>query len=220
MTGVSRRAGIGFAVARELPASGARVAVQSWPPYDADQAWGSDPAGIDGVLDALGGTGDDLTHMEADFADPEAPERVMEQAVSRFGHVDVVVANHARSSRQALADVTAAELDLPWAVNARASVLLTRVFAARNDDRRPGGRMILFRAGRKGSGGRYRGGLLGPVRTWWPGDEEGGAGVRAVQPRGCAVAGGSGARSSVAQGSGGSGVRGIGGSVGVGVWEG
>ncbi|MFI7421606.1 SDR family oxidoreductase [Nonomuraea sp. NPDC049684] len=147
VTGVSRRAGIGFAVARELLASGARVAVQSWTPHDAGRPWGSDPAGIDGVLAALGGTGDDLMHVEADFADPDAPERVMEQSADRFGHVDVLVANHARSSRQTLAELTAAELDLTWAVNARAGVLLTQAFAARHDDRRPGGRVILFTSG-------------------------------------------------------------------------
>ncbi|MFI6927320.1 SDR family oxidoreductase [Nonomuraea spiralis] len=147
VTGVSRRAGIGFAVARELLASGARVAVQSWTPHDAGQPWGSDPAGIDGVLDALGRTGDRLLHIEADFADPAAPAYVMERAASRFGHVDVLVANHARSSKQSLEEVTAAELDLAWAVNARASVLLTQAFAARHDDRRPGGRVVLFTSG-------------------------------------------------------------------------
>jgi 3-oxoacyl-[acyl-carrier protein] reductase len=100
-----------------------------------------------GVLDALGGVGDHLEHVEADFADPAAPALVIEQAVGRFGHVDVLVANHARSSKQTLAEVTASELDLAWAVNARASVLLTQAFAAQHDDRRTGGRVILFTSG-------------------------------------------------------------------------
>lgn len=147
VTGVSRRAGIGFAVARELLASGAMVVVQSWTQHDADQPWGSDPVGMAGVLEALGGVGNDLHHVEADFADPAAPAWVIEQAVDRFGHVDVLVANHARSSSQSLTEVTASELDLAWAVNARASVLLTQAFAAQHDDRRPGGRVILFTSG-------------------------------------------------------------------------
>jgi 3-oxoacyl-[acyl-carrier protein] reductase len=85
--------------------------------------------------------------MEVDFADPDAPKAVIQKAVERFGHVDVVVANHARSSHHALMEVTADELDLTWAVNARASVLLTQAYAVQHDDRRPGGRVILFTSG-------------------------------------------------------------------------
>jgi 3-oxoacyl-[acyl-carrier protein] reductase len=147
VTGVSRRAGIGFAVARDLLAAGASVLIHSWEPHDADQPWGADPVGMDGVLAALGGEGPRLAHLAADFADPEAPARVVRHAVETFGAVDVLVANHARSSRQSLAEVTAEELDLCWAVNARASVLLVREFAAVHDDARPGGRIVLFTSG-------------------------------------------------------------------------
>ena len=73
VTGVSRRAGIGFAIARDLLASGAEVMVHSWTPHDADQPWGSDPAGMSGVLDALDGDRDRLQHAEADFAKADAP---------------------------------------------------------------------------------------------------------------------------------------------------
>jgi 3-oxoacyl-[acyl-carrier protein] reductase len=154
VTGVSRRAGIGFAVARELLTAGARVLVQSWTAHDAEQPWGGDPAGMAGVLAALGGTAaeaahgaDKVAHVAADFADAATPAWVIGQAVRRFGHVDVLVANHARSSSLPLAEVTAEELDLAWAVNARASVLLTQAFAAQHDDRRPGGRVVLFTSG-------------------------------------------------------------------------
>jgi 3-oxoacyl-[acyl-carrier protein] reductase len=46
-----------------------------------------------------------------------------------------------------LEDLTAAELDAAWAVNARASILLVQAFAARHDDARPGGRVVLFTSG-------------------------------------------------------------------------
>jgi 3-oxoacyl-[acyl-carrier protein] reductase len=147
VTGVSRRAGIGFAIAREFLTAGARVLVQSYTRHDAGRPWGADPVGIGGVLEALGGIGDRLQHVEANFVDPAAPAFVVERAVAEFGHIDTLVANHARSSRQGLADVTADELDLAWAVNARASVLLTQAFAALHDDRRTGGRVILFTSG-------------------------------------------------------------------------
>ncbi|MBX6768178.1 MAG: SDR family NAD(P)-dependent oxidoreductase, partial [Actinomadura rubrobrunea] len=98
VTGVSRRQGIGFAVARELLAAGARVLAHSWTPADAEQPWGADPAGIEGVLEELGGLGPRLAHVAADFADPDAPARVVRRAVEAFGAVDVLVANPARSS--------------------------------------------------------------------------------------------------------------------------
>jgi 3-oxoacyl-[acyl-carrier protein] reductase len=147
VTGVSRRRGIGYAVAADLLAAGASVLVQSWSPADAEQEWGADTGGVEALVAELGGEGERLRHVAADFADPAAPARVIAAAVDAFGAVDVLVANHARSAYQTLAEVTAAELDLSWAVNARASVLLTQAFAAARDDHRPGGRIVLFTSG-------------------------------------------------------------------------
>src|SRR6266511_28517 len=107
VTGVSRRIGIGFAVAERLGAMGAGLLVHSWAPHDTEQPWGSDPGGIDAVLAAL------------------------RRAVpTRVEHV--------------AADL--AELDLSYAVNARASLLLVQSFAAQHDGR-PGGRVILMTSG-------------------------------------------------------------------------
>ena len=71
----------------------------------------------------------------------------MEEAIKHFGHVDVLVVNHARSSEQALPDVTAHELDLSFEVNVPASVLQAQAYAAQHDDERPGGRVIAFTSG-------------------------------------------------------------------------
>lgn len=147
VTGASRRAGIGYAVAEDLLAAGAHVLLHTWAPHDATQPWGADPGGPDAVVAALGGTGARLHHVAADFADADAPAKVIDAAVDAFGAVDIVVANHARSSNRSLDTVTADELDLTWAVNARASVLLTQAFAAAYDDSRSGGRIILFTSG-------------------------------------------------------------------------
>ncbi|MBO2453754.1 SDR family oxidoreductase [Actinomadura barringtoniae] len=147
VTGVSRRAGIGFALASDLLAAGASVMVHSWSPHDAEQPWGADPGGDASIIGSLGGEGPHLRHITADFADPEAPDRVVNATLDAFGAVDILVANHARSSHQSLSELTAAELDLTWAVNARASVLLAQAYAAAHDDTRPGGRIILFTSG-------------------------------------------------------------------------
>ena len=150
VTGVSRRVGIGPAVARRLAALGAGLFVTSWTAHDREQPWGADPGGLDAVLAELGG-GDApgvgrVEHLEADFQDPEAPDRVMAAAVEAFGHVDILVCNHARSSAGGLGELTAAELDATLAVNTRAVLLLVQAFAARHDGR-PGGRVVLFSSG-------------------------------------------------------------------------
>lgn len=146
VTGVSRRTGIGFAIARRLLADGASVLVHSWAPHDAEQPWGPDPGGVAAVLAELGG-GDRLAHVRSDFEDPQAPRRLVDEAVTRFGAIDIVVCNHARSSDITLDAVTAEELDRCWAVNARACVLFTQALAAVRDGARPGGRIVLFTSG-------------------------------------------------------------------------
>jgi len=147
VTGVSRRQGIGFAVARRLLHDGASVLVGSWPAHDAAQPWGADRGGVASVLEQLGGLGSRLEHVESDLADADAPAALIDAAIERFGAVDVLVCNHARSSSLGLQDVTAQELDRSWAVNARAVVLLVQAFAARRDAGRADGRVVLFTSG-------------------------------------------------------------------------
>ncbi len=147
VTGAGRRVGIGAAVAARLHAAGARVMLHSWSPHDAAQPWGADPAGPDAVLAALGGPGAGLDHAQLDLAAPDSPARLVDGTIDRFGALDLLVINHARSSEQDLAALTAAELDLSWAVNTRAPLLLVQAYAARHDDRRGAGRILLFTSG-------------------------------------------------------------------------
>lgn len=149
VTGVSRRIGIGYAIARRLARDGAAVVAHHWAPHDAEQPWGADPLGGAGVVEALRAEVPNakIVDVEADLIHPAAPFDVMDAARDAFGHVDVLVANHARSSEQDLEHVTAAEVDLSMAVNVRATLLLAQRFAAQHDDDRPGGRIIWFTSG-------------------------------------------------------------------------
>ena len=157
VTGVSRRVGIGMAVARRLAGLGADLFVTSWTAHDREQPWGADPGGMDAVLAELataaassagsaGPAAGRVEHLAADFLDPDAPAQVMAAAVESFGHVDVLVCNHARSSEGGLGELTAAELDASFAVNTRAVLLLVQAFAAQHAGR-PGGRAVLFTSG-------------------------------------------------------------------------
>lgn len=147
ITGVSRRAGIGFAIAQALLNDGYRVMVHGWPEHDAEQPWRADPGGMPALVDELDAEPDRIGHLTADFAGPAAPGAAVGQTVERFGAIDVLIANHARSSASRLEEVTPEELDLAWAVNARATVLLVKAFAELHDPERPDGRVLLFTSG-------------------------------------------------------------------------
>jgi len=57
VTGVSRRVGIGFAVASRLAALGADLFVHSFAPFDAAQPWGADAEGVAPLLADLRNAG-------------------------------------------------------------------------------------------------------------------------------------------------------------------
>jgi 3-oxoacyl-[acyl-carrier protein] reductase len=145
VTGVSRRAGIGWAIARRLGEAGAALYVSGWRAHDAAQPHGADR---EDPVRALGAALPDveLHAGEHDLSDPAAPERCVADAAAALGRVDVLVANHAHSSRAALGELDAAEVDLALAVNVRATLLLVQAFAARHDGR-PGGRVITMTSG-------------------------------------------------------------------------
>ena len=141
VTGVSRRSGIAFAVARRLIERGDRVVVQSWVPHDVDQPWGADD--LAAVLAELG----DPPHVSTDLADPAAPAALVAAARDAVGPLTTLVAAHARSATGRLAEVTAAEVDLCFAVNARGSLLLTQALAAQYDPVAGPGSVVLFTSG-------------------------------------------------------------------------
>jgi 3-oxoacyl-[acyl-carrier protein] reductase len=144
VTGVGRRAGIGYAVARRLLESGAAVLTHAWTPYDV-ASWGEDPGEADAASAELMKLGR-VEHRQADFAEPGAPAQLFAGARAVFGHVDILVVNHTRSGDGALADLTAEHLDNFLHENVRASLLLVKEFAAQHDGR-VGGRVVLMTSG-------------------------------------------------------------------------
>ncbi|GAA4692027.1 SDR family oxidoreductase [Kocuria gwangalliensis] len=148
--GVSRRRGIGYAVAVELASLGASVFFHHYSPHDADQPWGADDldavrAGIRAALHDGALAGD----ASADLRDPDTVEDLVEQAHALTGRLDILVCNHACSGGDgSILDMTAETLDAFWDTNTRSTLLLTRHFAhrraattARSASARPGDRI-------------------------------------------------------------------------------
>lgn len=155
VTGVSRRHGIGFAIASRLAAMGVDLFVHHYRPHDAEQPWGADS--LDGLLDDLRSRqvdGARLGEISLDLRAPEAAEAMIAAARSELGHLDILVCNHARSGGDGpLAEMTAERLDAHWQVNTRSTVLATRAFAEQHDGR-AGGRVVWMTSGQ----------ALGPMR--------------------------------------------------------
>jgi 3-oxoacyl-[acyl-carrier protein] reductase len=139
VTGVSRRAGIGFAIARRLQEAGAGVFVQGWTAHDVEQEY----AGAEGTERVAAELG--VGHIEADFAEPDAPARVVAAAREALGPLDILVVNHARSGGGPLGQTTADELDGFLHENVRASLLLVKELAAQHEG--DGGRVVLMTSG-------------------------------------------------------------------------
>src|SRR5580658_7813680 len=135
VTGVSRRTGIGYAIARRLAALGASLFLHHHAPHDEEQPWGADPGGaqavVAGVAAALAADGAAVAHAGLDLAAPDAPAELIGAAAARFGP---------------LGTLDAAMLDAHWAVNTRSAILLAQAFAAQHDGR-PGGRVIFMTSG-------------------------------------------------------------------------
>ncbi|OZC82796.1 3-ketoacyl-ACP reductase [Rhodococcus sp. 06-418-5] len=148
VTGVGRRQGIGFAVTRRLlQDETTRVFAHSCDGYDVTEPWGAGTPGARKVLAELSIADDRLGHLDIDFVDPAAPAALFDAAEFRLGAIDSLVVNHARSQVGDLDSMTAESLDLTWAVNVRASLLLVQEFVRRYVAHPDGGRVVLFTSG-------------------------------------------------------------------------
>lgn len=149
VTGVSRRRGIGFAVASKLASLGAHVVIHHHRPHDLDLPWGGDD--LDAVRDGIRATltaGARFADVPGDLSDPSAIPEVIRAATALTGQLDILVCNQAKSGDDgSILDMTPERLSAFWEVNTRATLLLTAEFARlrapRSDEpRRPGDRIV------------------------------------------------------------------------------
>jgi 3-oxoacyl-[acyl-carrier protein] reductase len=138
VTGVTRRAGIGAAIARELGRAGAKLFVTFFRHYDRQQVWGVEPNEPESLLSELRSIADDVAGAELDLGQPDSPAELFRHALQRFGQIDILVNNAAHWETGGIGEVHADQLDRHYAVNVRASVLLCAEFARNKKSNTPG----------------------------------------------------------------------------------
>ena len=145
VTGASRRKGIGATTCRALAAAGADIFFTTWRANDVMQGL-ADPDGPVALLAELRALGVRAEMLEADLSRPETPDAVLASARERLGPPSILVNNAAYSTRDGFARLDAATLDAHYAVNLRATALLSVGFA-RGFDAGEGGRIVNLTSG-------------------------------------------------------------------------
>jgi 3-oxoacyl-[acyl-carrier protein] reductase len=133
VTGASRLIGIGAAVARAFAGAGADVAFSHWTAYDRE-SYGTDTSEPDQLAAELRALGVRAEPIEADLSDPTTPARLFDRVEEQLGPVSILVNNAAVSLHDDLETITAKSLDAHYAVNVRATALLSGEFARRFTD--------------------------------------------------------------------------------------
>lgn len=128
ITGAGR--GIGRGIAIELGRRGADVVVN----------YSSSAAAADEVVAELAGLGSRAIAVRADISEPESVAALFQAALSRFGHLDIVVSNSGMEVWCAEADVTPELFDRVFGLNCRGQFFVAQQ-ALRHCRR--GGRLVL-----------------------------------------------------------------------------
>lgn len=119
VTGSSR--GIGFAIARQLGLDGCNILMVATGPQQNNQA----------ALDELRGLGIDCAYAQANIADRQGRQHILDCALEAFGRVDILVNNAgvAPKVRADLLDMTEESFDYVVGVNTKGNMFLTQLVA-------------------------------------------------------------------------------------------
>lgn len=147
VTGASRRAGIGAAIARSLAAAGADMLLTYFLPYDVEiSRLGGNAQEVESLLAELRALGVRAYGLEANLRQPQTPRHIIDAAHGLLGAPSILVNNACHSESGGLLELDADQLDRHYAVNVRATLLLCQEFVRRWQGER-GGRIISITSG-------------------------------------------------------------------------
>lgn len=147
VTGASRTRGIGASICRAFADQGCRILLSAYSSYDR-QSYPDDPAGSgpQQLVEELQRRGATAGYLEADLAQPDCADRLLNRAEELFGNPSILVNNAAYSSKDGYENLDARGLDAHYAVNVRGAALLSVEFAKRFSGK-SGGRILFLTSG-------------------------------------------------------------------------
>lgn len=128
ITGVSRKKGIGFAMAQALAKEGVNLFLAYFRLYDAEIHKEENHEEINNILQELRESKVQVEALEIDLSLSKNPKVLVDKAMEKFGKVDILINNACYSGQDNVETVTATSLDKHYAVNTRATLLLTAEF--------------------------------------------------------------------------------------------
>jgi 3-oxoacyl-[acyl-carrier protein] reductase len=111
VTGASREQGIGTAVCRMLADEGADIFFTHWTRYDETVGCGAEYEWANTLCTELTQFGVRSAQMEADLADPDLPQLILEQVNKKLGAPSILINNACYSVNSGFRDLTSTILD-------------------------------------------------------------------------------------------------------------
>ena len=144
VTGAGGEGGIGRAIATRLATEGADVVVNdiAAQPY-ADRLTGWD--GLPAVVQEIEAMGREAMGIVADVSDAHQVKDMVDQALERFGHIDILVSNAGTAAgrdRVPVVELDEADWDRVQRVNVKGTFLCCQAVARAMIDRGKGGKII------------------------------------------------------------------------------
>lgn len=128
VTGVGRKEGIGYAVCSKLASLGADIFFTYWKAYDLETQLPGHDDNAALFVSNLEKIGVHALSSELDLSHSDAPEKLLALVRTKMGEPSILIHNACVSRRVPYFDLSASELDDHYAVNVRATALLTRAF--------------------------------------------------------------------------------------------
>jgi len=146
VTGASRIKGIGKAICLELAKKDCDVFFTYWRKYDHQMPWGVENNEPSLIEQELKNFGIRCKKLELDLTEENAIELLFNRVEQTLGKPSILINNATYSTETTIENITAKELDKHYALNIKATTLLTIEFIKRFEFKE-GGRIISLTSG-------------------------------------------------------------------------